>query len=165
MSPLTREVRSAAQVTFDETRVKTIAPKVDGWVEQLYVNYVGQSLHAGDPLLTIYSPMLVSAQQELLLSRQLQTDMSDAAPDAKQSATTLAESARRRLLYWDIGAADIDQLIASGEIRKTMTLRSPVSGVVLEKSVLGGQKIMAGEALYLSLIHISEPTRRTPISY
>ena len=148
MSPLTREVRSAAQVTFDETRVKTIAPKVDGWVEQLYVNYVGQSLHAGDPLLTIYSPMLVSAQQELLLSRQLQTDMSDAAPDAKQSATTLAESARRRLLYWDIGAADIDQLIASGEIRKTMTLRSPVSGVVLEKSVLGGQKIMAGEALY-----------------
>jgi len=148
MSPLTREVRSAAQVTFDETRVKTIAPKVDGWVEQLYVNYVGQSLHAGDPLLTIYSPMLVSAQQELLLSRQLQTDMSDAAPDAKQSATTLAESARRRLLYWDIGAADIDQLIASGEIRKTMTLRSPVGGVVLEKSVLGGQKIMAGEALY-----------------
>ena len=148
MSPLTREVRSAAQVTFDETRVKTIAPKVDGWVEQLYVNYVGQSLHAGDPLLSIYSPMLVSAQQELLLSRQLQTDMSDAAPDAKQSATTLAESARRRLLYWDIGAADIDQLVASGEVRKTLTLRSPVSGVVLEKSVLSGQKIMAGEALY-----------------
>ena len=148
MAPLTREVRSAAQVTFDETRVKTIAPKVDGWVEQLYVNYVGQSLHAGDPLLTIYSPMLVSAQQELLLSRKLQTDMSDAAPDAKQSATNLAESARRRLLYWDIAAADVDQLIASGEVRKTLTLRSPVSGVVLEKSVLGGQKIMAGEALY-----------------
>ena len=148
MSPLTREVRSAAQVTFDETRVKTIAPKVDGWVEQLYVNYVGQSIHAGDPLLTIYSPMLVSAQQELLLSRQLQADMSNATPEAKQSAITLEQSARRRLLYWDIGAADIDQLIASGETRKTMTLRSSVSGVVLEKSVLSGQKIMAGEALY-----------------
>ena len=148
IAPLTREVRSAAQVTFDETRVKTIAPKVDGWVEQLYVNYVGQSLHAGDPLLAIYSPMLVSAQQELLLSRRLQTDMSDAAPDARQSAATLEESARRRLLYWDIGVGDIDHLIATGEVRKTLTLRSPVSGVVLEKSVLGGQKIMAGEALY-----------------
>lgn len=148
MSPLTREVRSAAQVTFDETRVKTIAPKVDGWVEQLYVNYVGQSIQAGDPLLTIYSPMLVSAQQELLLSQKLQTDMSDAAPDAKESATTLAESARRRLLYWDIAAVDVDRLIASGEVRKTLTLRSPVSGVVLEKAVLGGQKIMAGEPLY-----------------
>ena len=148
MAPLTREVRSAAQVTFDETRVKTIAPKIDGWAEQLYVNFTGQSVRTGDPLLSIYSPMLVSAQQELLLSQQLQKEMTDATPDARQAATDLAASARRRLLYWDISAADVDRLVGGGEVRKTLTLRSPVSGVVLEKSVLGGQKVMAGQALY-----------------
>jgi Cu(I)/Ag(I) efflux system membrane fusion protein len=148
MAPLSREVRSAAQVTFDETRVKTIAPKVDGWVEQLYVNYVGQSLHAGDPVLSIYSPMLVSAQQELLLSRHLRTEMINATPEAKEAAANLEESARRRLLYWDVSAADVDRLLATGEVRKALTLRSPSTGVVLEKAVLGGQKVMAGEALY-----------------
>lgn len=148
MGPLSREVRSAAQVTFDETRVKTIAPKVDGWVEQLYVNYVGQSLHVGDPLLSIYSPMLVSAQQDLLLSRHLRTEMVNATPEAREAAANLEESARRRLLYWDVSVADVDRLLATGEVRKALTLRSPASGVVLEKAVLGGQKVMAGEALY-----------------
>ena len=147
-SPLATEVRTVAQVTYDETRVKAIAPKLDGWVEQLYVNYTGQPVQQGEPLLAIYSPMLVAAQQELLLAAQLEKDIASGTADARAGATDLRAAARRRLLYWDINAADVDRIERTGDVTKTIMLRAPVSGVVLEKNVLAGQKIMAGEALY-----------------
>ena len=145
---LAAEVRTVAQVTFDETRVKSIAPRLDGWIERLYVNYTGQPVHAGDPLLAIYSPMLVQAQQELLLAAQLQKDVDAAGTEARAGAADLRDAARRRLLYWDIALADIERIERTGEVQKTVILRVPVSGVVVEKNVLGGQKIMAGDALY-----------------
>jgi len=145
---LATEVRTVAQVTFDETRVKSVAPKIDGWIEKLYVNYTGQSVRVGDPLLAIYSPMLIQAQQELLLASQLQKDVDAAGADARTGAADLREAARRRLLYWDIAPADIERIERTGDVQRTVVLRAPVSGVVVEKSVLGGQKIMAGDALY-----------------
>lgn len=148
LGPLAREVRTVGQVTFDETRVQTISPKIDGWVEQLLVNATGQAVSVGEPMLTIYSPMLVTAQEELLLAKRLQTDVSGAGDDARKNATDLLASARRRLAYWDIPAAEIDEIEQSGEVRKTLTLRASASGYVLEKNVLAGQKIMAGDALY-----------------
>jgi membrane fusion protein, copper/silver efflux system len=148
LGPLNREIRTVAQVTYDETRVKTISPKIDGWVEQLYVNYTGQPVSVGQPLLSIYSPMLVSAQEELLLASKLTTSLSGASSDTRSSANDLESAARRRLRYWDISPAEIERIERTGQVRKTLTLRSPVNGVVIEKNVLGGQKIMNGEALY-----------------
>ena len=148
LEPLSREIRTVGQITFDERRVKAIAPKVDGWVETLHVNYTGQPVAAGQPLLEIYSPMLVQAQEELLLARRLAADVSAGSPDARGSASDLLASARRRLAYWDIPASDIAAIERSGEVRRTMTLRAPVGGYVLEKNVLAGQRIMSGEALY-----------------
>ena len=146
--PLSREVRTVGQITFDETRVRAIAPKIDGWVERLYVNTTGQPVAVGQPLLTIYSPMLVSAQEELLLARRLRDDVKGADAGTTQRAADLVASARRRLAYWDIPAGEIDEIERTGAARKTLTLRSPAGGYVLEKNVLAGQKIMAGEALY-----------------
>ncbi|HMA19216.1 MAG TPA: efflux RND transporter periplasmic adaptor subunit, partial [Gemmatimonadaceae bacterium] len=146
--PITREIRTVAQVTFDETRVKTISPKIDGWVEQLYVNFNGQPVSAGQALLTVYSPMLVSAQEELLLASKLSRSLADALSEARSGSNDLSAAARRRLLYWDISPAEIDRIEQTGQVRKNLTLRSPISGVVIEKNVLGGQKIMAGETLY-----------------
>jgi Cu(I)/Ag(I) efflux system membrane fusion protein len=148
LQALTGSVRTVAQVTFDETRVKIIAPKIDGWVDRLYVNATGQYVAAGEPLLAIYSPMLVSAQQELLLAAQLGQEVAQGGDVARTGATDLRDAARRRLLYWDIGPAQIAELERTGAIQKTLVLRSPVSGFVVEKNVLGGQKTMAGEALY-----------------
>jgi membrane fusion protein, copper/silver efflux system len=148
LGPLAREIRTVAQVTYDETRVKTISPKIDGWVEQLYVNFNGQPVSAGQALLTVYSPMLVSAQEELLLASRLSRSLSGASSEARSGSNDLAAAARRRLQYWDISSAEIDRIERTGQVRKTLTLRSPVSGVVIEKNVLGGQKIMSGEALY-----------------
>lgn len=145
---ISREVRTVGQITFDESRVHAIAPKIDGWVERLYVNTTGQPVAQGQPLLTIYSPMLVSAQEELLLAQRLQGDVTGADAGTAQRAADLVASARRRLAYWDIPASEIAAIERTGAVRKTLTLRSPVSGHVLEKNVLVGQKIMAGDALY-----------------
>ncbi len=145
---LAKQVRTVGQVTFDETRVRTITLKIDGFVDRLIVNSTGQAVAAGQPLLTIYSPMLVTAQEELLLAKRLQSDVSAASGETRRSADDLLSSARRRLAYWDIPADEISEVERSGQVRKTLTLRSPVGGYVLEKNVLAGQKIMAGEALY-----------------
>lgn len=148
LGPIMREIRTVAQVTFDETRVKIISPKIDGWVEQLYVNYNGQPVSAGQPLLSVYSPMLVSAQEELILASKLSHSLADASSEARSGSSDLSAAATRRLLYWDISPAEIERIERTGEVRKNMTLKSPISGVVIEKNVFGGQKIMAGEALY-----------------
>jgi membrane fusion protein, copper/silver efflux system len=148
MGPIVREIRSVAQVTFDQTRVKIISPKIDGWVEQLYVNFNGQPVSAGQALLSVYSPMLVSAQEELLLASKLSRSLAEASSETRSGSNDLAAAARRRLLYWDISPAEIQRIERTGVVRKNLTLRSPVSGVVIEKNVLGGQKIMAGDALY-----------------
>ena len=148
LGALSREVRTVGQITFDETRVRAIAPKVDGWVERLYVNSTGQPVVQGQPLLAIYSPMLVTAQEELLLAHRLQGEVASAESGTTERASELVASARRRLAYWDIPASEIAEIERSGVVHKTLTLRAPAGGYVLEKNVLAGQKIMAGDALY-----------------
>ena len=148
LAPLVRELRAVGIVSYDETRVKVIAPKIDGWVEQLYLNFTGQPVRRGDALFTIYAPMLVTAQEELLLARRLAADVQNGSPEARRSAEELVASARRRLSYWDIPAADIDAIETSGQVRRTLTLRSPIDGFVVDKPVLSGRRIMAGDAVY-----------------
>ncbi|HEU4786707.1 MAG TPA: efflux RND transporter periplasmic adaptor subunit [Gemmatimonadaceae bacterium] len=148
LGPLSKEVRTVGQITFDETRVRTISPKIDGWVERLYVNATGQPVSVGQPLLSIYSPMLVSAQEELLLAKRLESDVAGASGDARQNASDLLASARRRLAYLDIPDGEIAEIERTGAVQRTLTLRATAGGYVLEKNVLAGQKIMAGDALY-----------------
>lgn len=145
---LSREVRTVGQVTVDETRVRTIAPKIDGWVEELYVDFTGRAIRRGEPLMRVYSPMLVTAQEELLLARRLARDVAGSASDAQAGTDDLITSARRRLAYWDIPADEIAAIERSGEVQRTLTLRSSASGVVVEKNVTTGQRIMAGEVLF-----------------
>ncbi len=148
MGPLQREVRTVAQVTYDETRVATVALKVDGWVERLLVNETGQPVRRGEPLLELYSPMLVSAEQELLVARRLTSDLAGGTVSAQDGAGDLLESARRRLGYWDVPATEVARLERTGVVGRTVAFAAPVSGVVVEKSVLAGQRVMAGEPLY-----------------
>lgn len=148
LGALEKEIRVVGQITYDETRVRSIAPKIDGWVERLFVNATGQPVSAGQALFTIYSPMLVSAQEELLLAKKLQADVSAGSSDAQQSAANLLTSTRRRLAYWDIPESEIAEIERTGEVLRTLTLRSSAAGYVLEKNVVAGQKIMAGDALY-----------------
>lgn len=146
--PLSTEVRTVGQVTYDETRVQAVAPKIDGWVERLFIDFTGQAVQAGAPLFSIYSPMLVSAQEELLLAVRLQRDVANGTPEARRSADDLLASARRRLLYWDVPESEIERIQRSGQVSKTLTLRAAVTGIVIDKPVLAGQRIMAGQSVY-----------------
>jgi Cu(I)/Ag(I) efflux system membrane fusion protein len=146
--PLTNEIRSVAQVTVDETRIKVVSARVDGWVETLPANFTGQSVTAGTPLLTLYAPMFVTAQEEFLLARRLLNDVSSSSDETKRGTTDLVSSARSRLAYLGASPQDIARLENSGFAQRTMVLRAPTSGFVVEKNVLQGQRIMAGETLY-----------------
>ena len=148
VGPLGRIVRSVGRVVVDETRQIAITTKVDGWVDRLYVDYTGQPVDSGAPLLALYSPMLVTAQDELLLARKLERDVAGGSPTARAEAADLVASARRRLQLWDIPVADIDRIERSGATERALTLRAPAGGFVVEKDVVAGQKVMAGETLY-----------------
>ncbi len=145
---LGREVRTVGLVSVDETRLHTFAPKVDGWVERLYVDFVGKPVARGTPLFTLYSPMLVTAQEELLLARRLSVDVGAAGAETRAGAVDLVASARQRLRWWDVAEQDIAHIEQSGTVQRTVTFYAPTSGVVLEKNVTAGQKVMAGDALY-----------------
>ena len=147
-SDVPRQIRTVGQVAFDETRLTTIAPKVDGWVERLHVDYTGRPVRRGEPLFAIYSPMLVTAQEELLLAHRLARDVAAGSADARSGADDLVTSARRRLAYWDVPASEIARVERTGEVQRALTLYAPTSGVVVEKNVTQGQRVMAGEALY-----------------
>ena len=147
--PLTAETRTTGVVTFDETRIAQVAPKFGGFVERLYVNSTGQPVRRGQPLLEIYSPELVAAQQELLLAGQLQRDIGGSAvPGVPGNTTDLVAAAKRRLQLWDISEGQVDEILRTKRVRRTLTLFAPVSGVVVDKKVLQGQATMPGEALY-----------------
>ena len=147
-SDVPRAIRTVGQVTFDETRVTTVSPKVDGWVERLFVDYTGRPVRRGEPLLALYSPMLVTAQEELLLAHRLARDVAAGTADARAGADELVASARRRLAWWDVPADEIARVERTGQVQRAITLRAPESGVVVEKAVTQGQRIMAGDALY-----------------
>lgn len=144
---LGQPVRAAAEVRYDETTVTTVTLKVDGWVERLYVDFTGRTVRRGEPLLDLYSPMLVTAQQELVLARALGDDVRTGTDDARRGAGELAEAARRRLRYWDVPEEAIARVERTGEPSRTVTLRAPAGGVVLDKPVVQGQRVMAGEPL------------------
>lgn len=145
---LKRTVRTVGEVQAPEPSIADITPKIDGFVEELLVDFTGQSVRRGQRLLTIYSPKLVSAQQELLTARRLLDRLSPEAGEAWTSAQELLESSRRRLEYWDITEEQIAAIETSGEITKTLALVSPVTGIVLEKDVIQGQQVMTGMRLY-----------------
>lgn len=144
--PMTSTVRTVAGVTYDETRVVNVNPKIEGWVEELYVDFTGAPIQRGAPLMAVYSPMLVSAQEELILARTLFDGAHSA--ESKENARNLLDAARRRLSYWDVSAQDIARIENTRKPQKTITLRSPASGVVVEKNVFRGARIMPGMDLY-----------------
>ena len=142
-------VRTVGIVNFDETRLAQVAPKFGGFIERLYVDFTGKAVRAGQPLVEIYSPELVSAQEELLLSAGLDASLSQSSiPGVSPGRSNLAEAAIRRLRLWDISDAQIKQVLRTGKVRRTLTLYAPVSGVVVEKQVLKGQAVQPGQTLY-----------------
>jgi Cu(I)/Ag(I) efflux system membrane fusion protein len=145
---LARTVRALGRVEIDERRVVAVAPKFEGWVEKLFVNATGQPVAKGQPLFEVYAPELVSAQREYLIAVRGIEALKDAGGDAQTGMRRLAESSLARLANWDITEQEVNALAKSGEVRRTLTLRSPAGGIVLQKKALQGMRFMPGEALF-----------------
>lgn len=149
LGPLSRVIRTSGNVVYDETRLSTIAPRFAGFVERLYVDFTGQAVRRGQPLLEIYSPELVAAQEELLAAHRMTAQLGEGASRSVIDRTAqLVDAARRRLLQWDISPAQVAQIERSGQVRRTLTLHAPAGGFVTEKMVQAGQAVEMGMALY-----------------
>lgn len=147
--PLERTVSTVGVVTYDETRLFNVNPKIEGWVERLHVDFTGAPIREGQPLMEIYSPMLVSAQEELILARRL-VDQAAAGRSERAAANArdLLASARQRLHYWDVPEEETERIERTLTPQKTITLTAAASGIVVEKNVVQGSRIMPGMDLY-----------------
>jgi Cu(I)/Ag(I) efflux system membrane fusion protein len=138
-------VRAVGTVVPDETRVRHVTTKVGGWVEKLYVNTVGQTVTAGQPLFELYSPELLASQEEYLRARQSADEFARSSlPEVRRGGEDLVSSARRRLELFDVPPEFMRQLERTGKAQRTVVFRAPFTGYVSEKTVVEGHKVEAG---------------------
>jgi multidrug efflux pump subunit AcrA (membrane-fusion protein) len=148
-APTEVALRAAGRVAADERRREAVHAKYDGYVETLHVSFTGQPVRKGEPLLAIYSPELVATQQEYLVAHAAQSRLGHSSvPGVAEGGRALVEAARQRLLAFDLGADEMAALERGGTPRRTVAVRAPVSGVVLEKLVSEGQRVSPADRLY-----------------
>jgi Cu(I)/Ag(I) efflux system membrane fusion protein len=134
--PVAAGTRAVGTLTYAEPRREYVNARVMGWVEKLYADYQGKAVRKGEPLLALYAPELVSAQEEYLSAKRL-------------SDKSLIAAARRRLELWNIAKDQIELLDSTGTAQRTLLLRAPISGEIAEKMVIEGQAVQAGDNLFL----------------
>jgi multidrug efflux pump subunit AcrA (membrane-fusion protein) len=142
-----RALRTVGLVVSDETRVHRMQTKVGGWVETLLINYTGQLVKKGSPILSIYSPELLSSQEEFIKTRQSALRSAADAED-RTSAQRLRQSAQRRLELFDVPPDFIKELERTGKPQRAVTLLSPADGFVTAKDIFPGQEVKPGMELY-----------------
>lgn len=142
-------IRTVGRVTYDERKLSQVNLKIEGWIQELYVNFTGQEVRKGEPLFTLYSPDLLSTQQEYLLAKRSQKRLS-ASPiaDVRETGETLVSSARRRLLLWGITEKQIQELERRGEPQKYMTISAPINGIVTKREGVQGMRVTPERTLY-----------------
>jgi len=144
-----RVIRTVGKVDYNEEKIFVVSPKISGWIEKLYVDYTGKEVKKNQPLLEIYSPDLVTTQQEYLLALKNKELISDTKYESiREGAESLLNSTRQRLLYWDIPVSEIKKLEQRGTVKKTLTLESPATGVVIHKNAVEGLHVKEGTSLY-----------------
>ncbi|MFI5247237.1 MAG: efflux RND transporter periplasmic adaptor subunit [Nitrospirales bacterium] len=146
---LFRTIRAVGQITADETKLAHIHLKVTGWIDRVYVDFIGQLVKKGQPLFTLYSPDLVSTEQEYLIARRGKQYLGNSSfPEASQGADSLLRSARERLRLWDISDDQIKKLDETGEVTRTLTFYSPIDGFVLDRKAFPQTNVTPDMELY-----------------
>lgn len=135
-------IRTVGTLAYDETRVSQVHSKIAGWVEKVFVDYVGKAVRWDQPLFTVYSPELISTQKEYLLALKARSELgASPVPATRGAADSLLTASRDRLKLWDVPERHIAELEKTGEVRKTMMFHSPFAGIVLERNAFPGQYI------------------------
>jgi len=156
MKSLVNEIRTVGRVAYDETKITHIHTKVSGFIEDVFADYVGKPVKAGEPLFTIYSPDLVATQQEYLLALKSNALLKDSAfPWVSSGSTNLLEAARQRLLLWDITPGEIQALEQRGEVQRALTIQSHVSGVITERQAYHHGRYVTPEMDLYTIVDLS----------
>ena len=149
MASLAPEVRAAGVVLYDETRQVEVNTRVGGWIRDLSADYTGKPLKAGDALFTLYSPELLATENEYLLARKGHGQAGDAEVESvRQYSDRLLQAARDRLQVWDLSPTDLEDLEQRGQATGVITVRSPASGVIVEKAGVKGMRVQPGQMLF-----------------
>ncbi|XXF75218.1 efflux RND transporter periplasmic adaptor subunit [Myxococcaceae bacterium GXIMD 01537] len=139
--------RTNGRVAQDETRVRRVNLKVSAFVEHVYADFTGKPVRQGEPLFSVYSPELLAAQEEYLLAMRTRQALSQSG-GMTADGDTLVAAARRKLQLWDVPPATLERLARTGEATRTLTLVSPISGVITRKDVVEGARLEVGAMPY-----------------
>jgi Cu(I)/Ag(I) efflux system membrane fusion protein len=139
--------RTNGRVVMDETRVRRVTLKVPAFVERVYVNFTGKPVRQGEPLFSVYSPELLAAQEEYLLALRTRQALGQTG-GMTTDGDALVAAARRKLQLWDVPQATLDRLAQTGEASRSLTLVSPISGVITRKDVVEGARLEVGATPY-----------------
>jgi RND family efflux transporter MFP subunit len=143
-------IRAVGKVAIDETRVVRVHPKVEGWIEHVYVDFMGAEVRKGQPLVTLYSPEMLASQQEYLLALRARNVMRDggAIPGAVANSDSLIEASRRRLELWDFSQGQIEEIERTGKAIHSITVFAPASGFVTARNSFPSQRATLDTELY-----------------
>jgi len=152
--PLTTRLRAAGYLREAQPAQRDFSLKVGGWVEKLHAHTDGMHLRKGEPLLELYSPSLLTAQEELIAARRaLEALPSDAGPAVRREAEALLETAKQKLLLWDLAPEDVQAISAEKQARPTITFQSPMQGHLIERLVVEGSSVEPGQKLFRIVDH------------
>ena len=146
---LTNEIRAVGNVAVDERLVAYVQTRFSGWIQKVYANSTYQYVHKGQPLFTIYSPQLVTTEQEYLLARKNRDLLAESTvPGVASGANSLLAAARARLKQWEIPSREIQNLESTGQVRHNLEVDSPVSGYITQYNALPNLYVQPATRLY-----------------
>jgi membrane fusion protein, copper/silver efflux system len=147
---LDKSIRAVGIVVSDERRVANIQTKFSGWIVDLYVNFTNQSVNQGEPLFSVYSPALLATQEEYIIAKKGMRNQLKGTFAEEYSRTNqkLLESVKQRLELWDIPQEEIERLDRQAIPMKTLTIRSPINGIVLQKNAFVGMNVEPGMNIF-----------------
>jgi Cu(I)/Ag(I) efflux system membrane fusion protein len=146
---ITTEIRMVGKVEYDETSVSYITSWVPGRLERVYVDYTGVSVKQGDPMVSVYSPELVAAQEELIQSMKAVKNLEQSKfQSLRRTAEQTVDAAREKLRLWGLAPQQISEIETRGTVSDTIVIRAPASGVVVDKNAFQGQYVATGTRIY-----------------
>jgi len=147
--PLFREINTVGEIDYDERKVAYVAAWIPGRIDKLFVNFTGVKVRKGNPLVWIYSPDLVTTQEEYILALETLDKVKESGNEETiRGAESLVDSSRKRLLLWGISEKQVNELEQRKEANTHMTIYAPIGGTVIHKNALEGKYVKEGENLY-----------------
>ncbi|MGH9353129.1 MAG: efflux RND transporter periplasmic adaptor subunit, partial [Terriglobia bacterium] len=143
------EIRTVGNVEVDETKLAYVQTRFSGWIQKVFADSTYQYVRKGQPLFTIYSPDLVTTENEFLLAKQNRAALAQSSvPGVASGAASLLDSARERLKQWEIPEREISALSETGAVKRELEIDSPVSGFISERNALPNMYVQPGTKLY-----------------